>query len=317
MFDSFYQKHTLKEYNASLDIRLFTPVSRFTGVLDCSVEQLIKQLIEVHKLFLDDNEKSEQYLENSIKYTNKIKDKTLAQEAHTAMIQMFAEHVGLNKSLERESQEHEKITMAEHRVSIEVKVKEMEAARDDVDRELRQARSALKQVERELSELKPRMSDLQRQREIIIRQLQGKKMSDESINSILNPNNLPEPSDYVVVDRERQINFNDRRLWFINTGGRDRAAQLLSGKPDGTFLIRNSSNSPDCPYALSIVADSRLQHCLIRMANDLYGFADPYILHKTLEDLVVNYSTVSLEEHNDMLRTPLKYPVFTEPPPEE
>ena len=47
-----------------------------------------------------------------------------------------------------------------------------------------------------------------------------------------------------------------------------------------------------------------------------FGFAGPYIVHKTLKDLVLHYKDNTLADHNSLLETTLKYPVNSgEPPP--
>jgi hypothetical protein len=40
-----------------------------------------------------------------------------------------------------------------------------------------------------------------------------------------------------------------------------------------------------------------------------FGFAEPYCIYESLTSLVLHYSKTSLEEHNEDLRTTLKFPV--------
>ena len=40
-----------------------------------------------------------------------------------------------------------------------------------------------------------------------------------------------------------------------------------------------------------------------------FGFADPYCIYDSLDSLVLHYYKTSLEEHNEDLKTTLKYPV--------
>jgi phosphoinositide-3-kinase regulatory subunit len=198
-----------------------------------------------------------------------------------------------------------------------------------MDRELKQAKSASKQVERELNSLKPRMRELEKRREDIRGQMLLKGMTVEEVNSILrdgsiehlnmpnaDPNNLTSPSalgtsstDYMFL---APATHNDKTTWYLECN-RDEAQRNLLGKADGTFLIRKSSSGGDS-YALSIVAEGKVQHCLIKTARGCYGFAEPYIIHSDLESLVLHYAETSLEEHNDALRTTLKYPVFAMTP---
>jgi hypothetical protein len=51
----------------------------------------------------------------------------------------------------------------------------------------------------------------------------------------------------------------DTETWYLMVG-RDAAESMLSGKPQGTFLIRPSS---DGQHALSIMCSGRVGHCKI------------------------------------------------------
>ena len=51
----------------------------------------------------------------------------------------------------------------------------------------------------------------------------------------------------------------DTENWYLAVG-RDAAEELLAGKPQGTFLIRPSS---DGQHALSIMCSGRVGHCKI------------------------------------------------------
>jgi len=54
---------------------------------------------------------------------------------------------------------------------------------------------------------------------------------------------------------------------------------------------------------------SQIAHCLIYRQDGLYGFAEPYFIHRTLKDLVLHYRETSLFEHNDELDTTLRIPI--------
>lgn len=56
-------------------------------------------------------------------------------------------------------------------------------------------------------------------------------------------------------------------------------------------------------------ANDKVHHCLIQRTADGYGFAEPFNLHQTVEDLVLHYAENSLIPHNEKLDTKLLYPV--------
>jgi len=75
---------------------------------------------------------------------------------------------------------------------------------------------------------------------------------------------------------------------------------MVSRKPLG--LVDADSPQQQDPY-------SQIAHCLIYQYDGLYGFAEPYFIHRTLRDLVLHYRETSLFEHNDELDTTLRVPI--------
>lgn len=98
--------------------------------------------------------------------------------------------------------------------------------------------------------------------------------------------------------------------WLLPTCTRYEAERRLTGLPTGTFLIRPSSAGH---FALSITCNNVVNHCIIYEATEGigYGFAMPFNVFKSLQSLVLHYAQNSLEEHNDLLTTTLKYPIFS------
>lgn len=95
--------------------------------------------------------------------------------------------------------------------------------------------------------------------------------------------------------------------WKAEGCTRMQAERLLYGQPTGTFLIRPNSTGQ---YALSIVCNDNIYHCIINKTEKGYGFAEPYNIYRSLKALVLHYASNSLEVHNDSLTTKLTYPVF-------
>ena len=62
-------------------------------------------------------------------------------------------------------------------------------------------------------------------------------------------------------------------------------------------------------------ANNMIGHCKINRKETGFGFAEPYYIHETLQDLVLHYEQTSLNEHNNMLDVTLKFPVNWKPPP--
>jgi len=76
--------------------------------------------------------------------------------------------------------------------------------------------------------------------------------------------------------------------------------------------VRTSSTNQ---YALSIACNGNVNHCIIFHTDRGFGFAEPYNIYSSLKKLVLHYAHNSLEIHNDLLNTNLKYPINQAPPP--
>lgn len=123
--------------------------------------------------------------------------------------------------------------------------------------------------------------------------------------------NKPEPVfDYDV----ETINFLNECNWRLGECDRSLAETLLSCFPSGTFLVRSSKTKPNSS-ALSVVANSKVRHCLIDKINDEYCFHPPGPNHPTypsLCSLVMDYRHKSLLVHNPELDTNLIFPVLSQ-----
>lgn len=102
--------------------------------------------------------------------------------------------------------------------------------------------------------------------------------------------------------------YHDVSTWLLSNCSRADAEEHLAGLPTGTFLIRPRSVGN---YALSISCNGTTNHCIVYETKRGYGFAIPYNIYETLTTLVLHYAHNSLEEHNDVLCTTLKHPVFS------
>ncbi|XP_074424407.1 phosphatidylinositol 3-kinase regulatory subunit alpha-like isoform X2 [Larus michahellis] len=114
---------------------------------------------------------------------------------------------------------------------------------------------------------------------------------------------------YSMVEDEENLPHHDERTWNVGNINRSQAENLLRGKRDGTFLVRESSKQ-GC-YACSVVVDGEVKHCVINKTPTEYGFAEPYNLYNSLE-LVLHYQHTSLMQHNDSINVTLAYPVYAQ-----
>lgn len=59
------------------------------------------------------------------------------------------------------------------------------------------------------------------------------------------------PSQYSLVEDDEDLPHHDEKTWNVGSSNRNKAENLLRGKRDGTFLVRESSKQ-GC-YACSVV----------------------------------------------------------------
>lgn len=146
-----------------------------------------------------------------------------------------------------------------------------------------------------------------------------KKMQEAQENQSLSQSNLSNRNNKqqdVVFDYDVEtINFLNECNWNLGEScDRGLAETLLSCFPSGTFLVRSSKTKSDS-YALSVVADAKVRHCLVDKIDDGYCFHPPgpnRITYPNLCALVMDYRHKSLQIHNQELDTELIYPVLSQ-----
>ncbi|KAM5247166.1 phosphatidylinositol 3-kinase regulatory subunit gamma isoform 4-T4 [Ctenodactylus gundi] len=146
----------------------------------------------------------------------------------------------------------------------------------------------------------------------IERWLNHKGVRQKRLNAWLGIKNEDADETYFVNEEDENLPHYDEKTWFVEDINRVQAEDLLYGKPDGAFLIRESSKK-GC-YACSVVADGEVKHCVIYSTARGYGFAEPYNLYSSLKELVLHYQQTSLVQHNDSLNVRLAYPVHAQMP---
>lgn len=108
--------------------------------------------------------------------------------------------------------------------------------------------------------------------------------------------------------------FNRKRSdWFVHNCDSVNAEYLLRDKPDGTFLVRESSRYRG-HFVLSITLHYYVNHLLIYQTDDGFGLNERGC-HPTLDSLVTHYSQVSLKTKNPYLDTKLVNGVFQKSKP--
>ena len=282
------------------------------------VKSLKKSLNQINSDFMKIYNELSSHRETCNGWDEQIRVKKRALEAYNEVICVVEEHIQLNLTLKKECLIHEKQTMDVHNETLRTKLNGLKADRGSVEREMKQAKIAIKACERELNGLKFRLSELYTMREDIKHSLIQAGLTKDEI-SLLFDQMLMSPSEKGETETGDETRVQEAKLkepndhlnmdnWFLDSGNREEAIRVLSGKPDGTFLIRPSSQSGQ--YALSIVTRKVIQHCAILHdpTKQKYGFTDSLMIFPDLMSLVMHFRDLSLELYNPKLPTSLKTP---------
>ncbi|XP_035230496.1 phosphatidylinositol 3-kinase regulatory subunit alpha-like isoform X2 [Stegodyphus dumicola] len=314
---NYYHNVSLAQYNRTLDVKLLHPVSRFhpTGFDEeesADIEKVGEKLMKVNQEYLQKTKLFDQFYEDFSKTSQELQLKKQAQDAFDATLSVFEEQMQLLTESIKSAAPCEINLLRENYDLLNSRLQTLKESKDQLDMELKHQAAYNRSLDREMNTLKPEIMRLYKQREDFLSMLNARGVNKDRINKLLQ-DSCAEAKDLMresaFLQNDESLPHHDQSLWFIEDLTRNEAMRLLTGKPDGTFLIRNSRTPGQ--YALSIVADGKVGHCLIYKTERGYGFAEPYNVHPSLKSLVLHYAQTSLEEHNDTLKTTLAYPVFS------
>ncbi|XP_071402251.1 phosphoinositide-3-kinase, regulatory subunit 3b (gamma) isoform X6 [Centroberyx affinis] len=270
---SHYRHESLAQYNTKLDVKLMYPISRYQQ------DQLVK--------------------EDNIDAVGK-----KLQEYHNQYQEKSKEYDRLYEEYTKTSQE---IQMK--RTAIEAFNETIKIFEEQCHTQERYSKEYIERFRREGNdkEIERIMMNYEK-----LNWLNHKGVRQKRINDWLGIKNENTDEGYFVSEEDENLPHYDEKSWFVGDLNRTQSEELLLGKPDGAFLIRESSKK-GC-YACSVVVEGEVKHCVIYSTPRGYGFAEPYNLYSSLKDLVLHYHQTSLVQHNDSLNVRLAYPVYAQMP---
>ncbi|XP_072751264.1 uncharacterized protein Pi3k21b [Anoplolepis gracilipes] len=286
----YYRNCSLAQYNSVLDTKLLYPISRFQQEDEIAnttdMAKVLQKFLELEKEVSDGIRQYHHCYELYIRTSNEVELKMQALEAFAEAIKMFEEQIKLQEKFQKEAQPHEISTLTDNSELLKGRLKALSESKDQLKESMNQQLAYNRTLERETIRLKSETGQLARQKDRYALWLKKNGMKQNKM-------------DFAV--------HSDEKTWLYLQGSRPDADHILKGRPDGTFLVRRSRTGQ---YALSIVCNGMVQHCIIYGTERGYGFAEPYNIHESLKHLVLHYAQNSLEEHNECLTTTLAYPVF-------
>ncbi|XP_061634643.1 phosphatidylinositol 3-kinase regulatory subunit gamma-like isoform X2 [Phyllopteryx taeniolatus] len=312
----YYQHTSLAQYNSKLDTRLQFPISKYLqAVMEVDIEAVGERL----KVFQDQyEEKSKEYdrLHEELNQTSQeLQTKRMAIEAFSEIIRIFEEEC---ETQERYSKEYidmflkldnntETDKMQNNPDDLQLRVEEIHNSKIKLEEELRRKVLAHTEVDRKINHLKPDLVHLRRIRDQYLFWLSQQGTRQSQIDDWLGVRHEEDP--YTLADDTH----HEERTWYVGGMTRREAEELLKGKRDGTFLIRDSQSQRGS-FACSVVVDGHVKHCVINRTSTGYGFAEPYNLYSSLRELVLHYQHTSLIQHNQQLNVTLAWPALSQQP---
>ncbi|XP_027825218.1 phosphatidylinositol 3-kinase regulatory subunit beta isoform X2 [Ovis aries] len=312
-----YRHESLAQYNAKLDTRLLYPVSKYQQdqiVKEDSVEAVGAQLKVYHQQYQDKSREYDQLYEEYTRTSQELQMKRTAIEAFNETIKIFEEQGQTQEKcskeylerFRREGNEKEMQRILLNSERLKSRIAEIHESRTKLEQELRAQASDNREIDKRMNSLKPDLMQLRKIRDQYLVWLTQKGARQKKINEWLGIKNETEDQ-YSLMEDEDDLPHHEERTWYVGKINRTQAEEMLSGKRDGTFLIRESSQR-GC-YACSVVVDGDTKHCVIYRTATGFGFAEPYNLYGSLKELVLHYQHASLVQHNDALTVTLAHPV--------
>ncbi len=303
---NFYRMTSLKEYNSILDVKLMFPVSRLTQDDEFSndnVDEMVQKFVDLSTNIKTLTDDLGQFYDAYKKTESEIGFKKQAHEAFQEAELMFTEQLTLQERYRKEAQPHEIKKLDENNELLLQRKSALMECKRTLESDLETKKREYNKLERDINSKRQDINSLLRQEKRFKQNMLSRGISDQLVKQIM---------DEGIVAWQNRSNLNnmqphlDDSTWYFPSFKRGDAERALAGTETGTFLIRVAGTGD---YALSISCNNCINHCIIyKTEKQTYGFAEPYNIYDSLKSLVIHYSTNSLEEHNDLLQTTLKYP---------
>ncbi|XP_057639865.1 phosphatidylinositol 3-kinase regulatory subunit gamma isoform X2 [Chionomys nivalis] len=318
-----YHHESLAQYNPKLDVKLMYPVSRYQQdqlVKEDNIDAVGRSLQELHSQYQEKSREYDRLYEEYTRTSQEIQMKRTAIEAFNETIKIFEEQCHTQEQyskdyierFRREGNEKEIERIMMNFDKLKSRLGEIHDSKVRLEQDLKKQALDNREIDKKMNSIKPDLIQLRKIRDQHLVWLNHKGVRQKRLNAWLGIKNEDADESYFINEEDENLPHYDEKTWFVEDINRVQAEDLLYGKPDGAFLIRESSKK-GC-YACSVVADGEVKHCVIYSTARGYGFAEPYNLYSSLKELVLHYQQTSLVQHNDSLNVRLAYPVHAQMP---
>ncbi|KAM7012321.1 phosphatidylinositol 3-kinase regulatory subunit gamma-like [Tautogolabrus adspersus] len=314
----YYQNKSLAQYNSKLDTQLLYPLSRYQQqvVMEVDIDAVGEQLRILQDQYKKKSKEYDHLYEKFNQTSQELQSNRTAIEAFSEIIRIFEEEC---ETQERYSKEYidmfltlegntETDKIQNNSDDLQSRVEEIHCSKKKLEEELRMKALAHLEVDRKMNNLKPDLVQLRKIRDQYLLWLTQQGTKQSQINEWLGLRS-EEEDPYTLADDSHQ----EEQSWYVGGMRRKEAQELLRGRRDGTFLIRDSQTQRGC-FACSVVVEGDVKHCVIYRTSTGYGFAEPYNHYSSLRELVLHYRHTSLIQHNQQLNVKLAWPALSQQP---
>ncbi|XP_028284350.1 phosphatidylinositol 3-kinase regulatory subunit beta isoform X3 [Parambassis ranga] len=254
-----YRHESLAQYNAKLDTKLLYPISKYQQLVkENSIEEVGEQLKVYHEQYQEKSREYDSLYEEYTRTSQELQMKRTAIEAFNETIKIFEEQCETQERYSRESLERfqregnekeiQKIQSNSER--LKSRVKEIHDSKRKLEQDLRQQVSDNREIDKRMNSLKPDLMQLRKIRDQYLIWLTQKGTRQKKINEWLGIKN--DADDSYSLEEDEGSPHHDECTWYVGDIKRTQAEEMLRGKCDGTFLIRESQSQKGS-YACSVV----------------------------------------------------------------
>ncbi|XP_014663603.1 PREDICTED: phosphatidylinositol 3-kinase regulatory subunit gamma-like isoform X2 [Priapulus caudatus] len=330
-----FEETSLEVCNSRVDTRLLYPMSRYAnGDADEQGDKdvLKQRLLCVNKEHMKLSLQYSRYQDEQAALATQMQLKKQAAHAFVPTITFFEEQ---SSTLRKQTSgfdnatEQTRVTMAH--TTLMRRLSEIRSRADELSAELATDGGQYHDLDRAMNSMKPRVIELHKRMMEFSESLKLLGVSNRTLERWLQRASILADEDYSCAtsststdwearaDAEeeeeneeaaggRTLPHHDEATWFEDRViQRAEAERILRDRPPGTFLVRQNQQQQ---YCLSIVGPATVKHCIIEQGEQGYGFAEPYNIYKSLNDLVLFYQHNTLAKHSDELPIMLQHPAF-------
>ncbi|OQV19286.1 Phosphatidylinositol 3-kinase regulatory subunit alpha [Hypsibius exemplaris] len=337
---------SLAAYNRMLDICLISPLVKTQHVVDSAdIEKAKSQLVEWDLEYNVWSQRHDEMSDAVSRAAQEVTMKRQAMEAFDAAVLMFEEQMRLHERFQREAKPNEMDAVKANYMLLKARLDSILSSRAKLQFDLNHQAQALREREAQLNSIKPRITHLRIVCDDLISVLMKNGVNPDDVRKSLaegtknaerkgvpdrfptknlsvgetiyeeTPTHSPDltkskPLAAPAAATATPAAHEDSSTWYFPTATREQAVKMLTGQPDGTFLVRRRTEGlSGQTHALSVVVSGKVGHCLINQEGNAFGFGQASAEFSTLNDLIVHYKRKSLKEHNPALDVCLAHPV--------